>query len=455
MGGGYYERDESEYDNTNNSNTNNSSTYSSTADKLISRDDIHPDLNPKNYSTSNLISKGRTPIVFAVDVTGSMGDWVKIIYDKFPMFYGQLNLHEYAYDPTVSFCAVGDAECSKVPLQISNFSSGLDIDSNITKLFLEGGGGGNLRESYELPAYFYLEKCNLVNNEFPFLFITGDEAFFNEVTAKNVQKVFGGEKIKQNLNSRDVFKALKDKFNIFHLRKKFEDENKEKGMYKQWADTLGTERVLQVNCPKACIDVILGAIAITTGSRTLTEYIRDMGSRGQTAERIEEVTKALILYDKKLNNGDCYPVKNEKYAESLYKPTNSVLINSSNNNIGVDSNLSFKNRGAYISNIVETYKTTDVYSNEKNKLREKLRKIQSGLDGSIPQEFLCPLTQEILVDPVISSDGTTFERFVISKILTRLGNICPIKGIALESSNVITNVIMKKIIEDFSNNAKI
>lgn len=454
MGGGYYERDENNYDNTNYSSSNNSTSYSNTADKLISRDDIHPDLNPKNYSTTNLISKGRTPIVFAVDVTGSMGEWVKIIYDKFPMFYGQLNLHEYAYDPTVSFCAVGDAECSKVPLQISPFSSGLDIDSNITKLFLEGGGGGNLRESYELAAYFYLEKCNLINHEFPFLFITGDEAFFNEVTAKNIQKIFGGDKISQNLNSREVFKSLKDKFNVFHLRKKFEDENKEKGMYKQWSDTLGPERVLQVNCPKACIDVILGALAITTGSRTLTEYIKDMTSRGQTAERIEEVTKALILYDKNLNNGDCYPVKNEKYAESLYKATNSVLLNNANNN-GIDANLGFQNRGAYISNIVETYKTTDVYSVEKNELKVKLRKIQSGLGDSIPKEFLCPLTQEILVDPVITSDGTTYERFVISKIITRLGNVCPIKGTALESSNVITNVILKKIIEEFSKNVKL
>ncbi len=453
MGGGYYERDDSnDYNSTN--NTNNAYSYSSTAEKLILRDDIHPDLNPKNYSSVNLASKGRTPIVFAVDVTGSMGEWVKIIYDKFPMFYGQLNLHEYAYDPTVSFCAIGDAECSKVPLQVSGFASGLDIDSIITKLYLEGGGGGNLRESYELAAHFYLEKCNLVNHEFPFLFITGDEAFFNEITVKNVQKVFGGEKIAENLNSREVMRNLKDKFNVFHLRKKFEDENKEKGMYKQWCDTLGAERVLQVNCPKACIDVILGAIAITTGSRTLTDYIRDMSSRGQTNERIDEITKALILYDKKLNNGDCYPVKNEKFAQSLYKPTNSVLINSAGNN----SNLGVGNtqtRGAYVSSILETYRTTGVYSAEKNQFREILKKIQDGLGDSIPQEFLCPLTQEIYVDPVITSDGTTFERFVISKILTRLGNVCPIKGTALESSNVITNVILKKIIEDFSKNAKI
>jgi len=452
MGGGYYERDSVD-DYSSSTINNNTYTYSTRANQLLSRDQIHNDLNPKIYQTTQLKSIGRTPIVFALDVTGSMGDWVKIIYDKFPMFYGQINQQEYAYDPTVSFCAIGDSYCSKVPLQISTFASGIEIDSNITKIFLEGGGGGNLRESYELAAYFYQEKCQLANHEFPFLFITGDEAFFNEITAKNVQKVLG-DKINENMDSREVFKALKDKFNIFHLRKKFEDDNKEKGMYRQWADTLGPERVLQVNCPKACIDVILGAIAITTGSRTLTDYIKDMTLRGQTAERIEQITKALILYETKLNNGDCYPVKNENFSASFYKPTNSVLINNPNANVDQD-NLSFVNASTYINNIVQTYKDNEVYSADKNEFREKLRKIQIALDDSIPQDFMCPLTKEIFVDPVVTSDGTTYERFVISKILTRLGNRCPLKGNNLESSTLISNIILKKIIEDFSKNAKI
>lgn len=34
------------------------------------------------------MSKTKNPIVFALDVTGSMGDWAKVIYDKMPMFYG-------------------------------------------------------------------------------------------------------------------------------------------------------------------------------------------------------------------------------------------------------------------------------------------------------------------------------------------------------------------------------
>jgi len=35
-----------------------------------------------------------------------------------------------------------------------------------------------------------------------------------------------------------------------------------------------------MNTPKACIDVILGVIAITSGSRTLDTYVDDMRERG-------------------------------------------------------------------------------------------------------------------------------------------------------------------------------
>jgi len=43
---------------------------------------------------------------------------------------------------------------------------------------------------------------------------------------------------------------------------------------------LGEERVLKMNNPKACVDVMLGAIAITSGARTLEGYINDMKERG-------------------------------------------------------------------------------------------------------------------------------------------------------------------------------
>lgn len=44
---------------------------------------------------------------------------------------------------------------------------------------------------------------------------------------------------------------------------------------------MGEDRVLLMKTPKACIDVILGAIALATNARTLDAYIKDMKDRGQ------------------------------------------------------------------------------------------------------------------------------------------------------------------------------
>ena len=35
-----------------------------------------------------------------------------------------------------------------------------------------------------------------------------------------------------------------------------------------------------MSTPKACIDVMLGAIALTSGRRTLKQYVEDMKERG-------------------------------------------------------------------------------------------------------------------------------------------------------------------------------
>jgi len=63
-----------------------------------------------------------------------MGNWTKIIYDKFPLFYGQIMMQGYLQDPSVSFCAVGDIATDDAPLQITDFGQGKAIDELISKL---------------------------------------------------------------------------------------------------------------------------------------------------------------------------------------------------------------------------------------------------------------------------------------------------------------------------------
>lgn len=67
----------------------------------------------------------------------------------------------------------------------------------------------------------------------------------------------------------------------------------------------------------------------------------------------------------------------------------------------------------------------------------------------IREEFLCPITYEIFRDPVVASDGNTYERSAIEDwiIQKRQHVISPLTGENITSS-VIPNTIMKKLIQD-------
>jgi hypothetical protein len=81
-------------------------------------------MDPRRWQESPLVSRHKHPIAVIIDVTGSMGDWSKIIYDKMPMFYGQIMMQGYLTDPALSVCGVGDANSDNAPLQIGEFGQG-------------------------------------------------------------------------------------------------------------------------------------------------------------------------------------------------------------------------------------------------------------------------------------------------------------------------------------------
>ena len=55
-----------------------------------------------------------------------------------------------------------------------------------------------------------------------------------------------------------------------------------------------------------------------------------------------------------------------------------------------------------------------------------------------PVEFLCPITQEMMVDPVFTTDGHTYEKAAIQRWLTHK-RTSPLTGALLSSTNLIPN----------------
>jgi hypothetical protein len=74
MGGDYYDRDVV---------VSNSDFSAATNEVVGVQNKLHPSLDPKLYTkneTTVMKSEFENPIVFALDVTGSMGDWTKVTY---------------------------------------------------------------------------------------------------------------------------------------------------------------------------------------------------------------------------------------------------------------------------------------------------------------------------------------------------------------------------------------
>lgn len=208
MGGSYYDREVE--------STSSSSGFSSRADNVMKKKDSRPSIRPKGRFLS--CKRSKRPIVIAMDVTRSRGDDSKILYDKLPMFYGQLLIQNYLRKPAISFCAIGDAHANdQAPLQVADFAAGNALDDWLSDLWLEEGGGGTGQESYELAAYYYANRCNLSLPEGKkgIFFFTGDEGFYDTVDGGQVRSIIG--EATSDLSSVEVFAELQKKFDVFFI----------------------------------------------------------------------------------------------------------------------------------------------------------------------------------------------------------------------------------------------
>jgi hypothetical protein len=67
---------------------------------------------------------------------------------------------------------------------------------------------------------------------------------------------------------------------------------------------------------------------------------------------------------------------------------------------------------------------------------------------SIPDHFLCPLTGELMQDPVITPEGICFERSEIEKYL-KIQEVCPLTGKPLTTGDLTPSVTLRLSIKKF------
>ncbi len=136
------------------------------------------------------------PIIFALDVSGSMGDVPRLLATKtLPTFMG--SVLSVTPDPQVLFLAFGNAGTDRSPLQVGQFESEAALmDEWLTKMHLEGAGGGE-GESYELAFYVAARKTATdaweKRGKKGYFFMTGDERSFYATDRATVKRVLGDD----------------------------------------------------------------------------------------------------------------------------------------------------------------------------------------------------------------------------------------------------------------------
>lgn len=74
------------------------------------------------------------------------------------------------------------------------------------------------------------------------------------------------------------------------------------------------------------------------------------------------------------------------------------------------------------------------------------RKELKNKGADIPKDFLCPITEEIFINPVMIDDGNTYEKDAI-EVWLKNHNTSPTTNSTLSSKDVMPNLTLQRLIE--------
>lgn len=213
-----------------------------------------------------------TPIILGVDVTGSMG----IIADRL-VRQGLSTLIEGILDrqpvtnPHIMAMGIGDVFKDSAPLQVTQFEPDVRIIEQLTDVYLEGGGGGNAFESYDLPWYFAAQRtstdCFEKRGKKGYLFTMGDELPPPDgLSRADIKHVFGNDD-QRGYSASELLEMAEEKYQVFHII--IEQGNYARreltNVKNKWRELLGGRAVLLSNY-NYMSEVIIAIMEVAEGA---------------------------------------------------------------------------------------------------------------------------------------------------------------------------------------------
>lgn len=245
-----------------------------------SRDsDVHPESNS---------------IIVFFDVTGSMGGIPRVLQKKLAKLMETFIKGNYIDHPQIMFGAVGDANTDRAPLQVGQFESGVEMDEDLERIYLEGCGGGQVHETYELAMYFAARKTSIdcweKRCKKGYLFTMGDELFYPLVDKCHVSKLIG-DNLEVSIPTEDIVKELQEKYEYYHIIVTSGTHGSNSGVINGWKRLLG-ERALKLDDPDAVCELIASTIGVSEGLEK-DNVMRDLKDAGTDIATLGSVERAI------------------------------------------------------------------------------------------------------------------------------------------------------------------
>jgi len=246
-----------------------------TVDDVFASRSLDATLNPYKVdfreSCDSIDNPYSTPIIVGIDVTGSMGmiadNIARVGLEKLAT---EIYSRKPVSDPHIMFMGIGDVKCDSAPLQVTQFEADIRIAKELTKIYVEHGGGGNNSESYTLPWWFagMHTKCDnfIKRGQKGYLFTIGDEECPKTVLKNEINKVFGDIIQTDSMSAEDLLRLVSKQYEVFHIvieegsHMRYQPDE----VMKSWTDILG-QRVLKLSDYTKLPELIVSTLQVLNG----------------------------------------------------------------------------------------------------------------------------------------------------------------------------------------------
>lgn len=236
------------------------------------RESCDSDEHPKSY-----------PIIIGLDVTGSMGRVPEnLIKEAFPEIMKTI-MDKGVEHAQICFLGIGDHYCDDAPIQVGQFETSDELTEKWLKaIYIEGGGGGNDGESYQLAYYFAafhtktdaFEKRGIKGT----LVTIGDEPCLKSLSKEAIDNLFGGGQ--SEMTTTQLIKAAQQKWDIYHINVKDYASDRFNSPSK-WEDLLGDHLLLSQTMEPKEIGDILSSVIVSAYKKAVSASDNNGGIKHQ------------------------------------------------------------------------------------------------------------------------------------------------------------------------------